>query len=79
MQAERYYKPILELKYTKEKGCREVAFFSLKKDGDQTRPEYEEPHSLVCSATCEDEESAMTLAMSEPFVYICAFINRYII
>lgn len=65
-----------QLKYTTEKGCREVAFFHFIKDGSQTRPEYEEPHSLVCSATCEDEESTPTIAMSKPFIYIC-MLNVY--
>ena len=49
--------PISKLKYTIEKRLPGGRLFLLhKKDGIQARPEYEEPHSLACSATCEDED-----------------------
>ena len=62
---------ISKLKYTIEKGCREVAFFSFKRTGCSPVRIYEEPHSLVCSTTYEDEMHITPIAMSEPFTYIC--------
>ena len=70
--------PISKLKYTIEKGCREVAFFSyIKVDGVQSRPEYEEPRSLVCRTTYENEEASPAIAISKPFMYICLFVKSF--
>ena len=68
--------PISKLKYTIEKRLPGGRLFLLhKKDGIQARPEYEEPHSLACSATCEDEDLYYTIAISKPFAYICSFVK----
>ena len=61
--------------HNRKKAAGRSPFFIAQKDGIQARPEYEEPHSLACSATCEDEDLYYTIAISKPFAYICSFVK----